>query len=106
MADQDAQKIALAELEALLKIPGRLRIITNEIQPKMRMAAKDRRSALAEGADPELLKKPSTFVHHNVTRIEPHPTQEGVYLAYSDEGDYTMGYPEALVKRLSDWRNG
>lgn len=86
--DADAQA-ALAELRALAKIKGRLKIITNERADKRATAD---------------LSKPSSFVLHDVVRVEPSPSKAGTYQAFSAEGDWTWGYPAALVRRLSEWR--
>lgn len=118
--DQEAQVIALAELEALVKVPGALKIITSEVIPSMRLDRKDARSPVdpatiraivddpndPRGSETAVLASPSTFVCHDVIRIEPDPAKDGAYRAYSVEGDWTLGYPEALIRRLRQWRDG
>lgn len=102
--------LAIAQLEALLKVPGSLKVITNEVQPRLRADRKDARSAFdaeALSADPDLATKPGSFVQHAVTRIEPAPGaagENGQHVAYTDEGDYCQGQPEALLVRLQEWR--
>jgi hypothetical protein len=102
----DADAVAVQELEALVQVPHALRIITNEVHPDLRMDATDPRSEahpakLAE--DPMLLTKTTSFVIHDVVRLEG-PNERGQYTAYSAEGDYTTGQPAALLKRLREWR--
>jgi hypothetical protein len=99
----DERTQARNELEALSKVPGALRIITNEVHPDLRMDRGDPRSQLPEGSDADLLS-PSTFVIHDVVRIVDHPSREGALRAYSAEGDFCEGYPEALIVRLRAWR--
>jgi len=82
---------AVAELEALLAIPGALKIITNEPNP--------------DAPDNADLRLPSSFVCHDVTGITG-PDERGRYLASSAEGDWTLGYPSALLSRLRQWRSG
>jgi hypothetical protein len=104
------RNLAIAQLEALLKVPGSLKVITNEVQPRLRADRKDARSpfdAEALSADPDLPKKPGSFVLHAVTRIEPASGvagENGQYVAYTDEGDDCRGQPEALLVRLQEWR--
>lgn len=81
----------LAELKALVAVPGALKIITSEIDKKA-------------GKNPDLTR-PSSFVLHDVVSLEG-PDPRGRYVAYSKEGDWTSGYPGALLSRLRQWRNG
>jgi hypothetical protein len=134
------QELARAELEALVQIPGFLKIITAEVKPEFRKDPKDRRSPLDEEAYearrdkqleaihawearaaraaeagkaiPEAPKQepigspydPRTFVCHDVVSIEPDPAGSGKMIARSAEGDWCMGYPTSLSKRLREWR--
>lgn len=104
MAELSEREQALAELKALLRVPGALRIITNHPAPEG-----DR----PEGATPYT---PGYFVMHPVERLEG-PDAKGQYRAYSAEydlsemgrregrgRDVTVGYPEALIRRLQQWR--
>jgi hypothetical protein len=110
MAEQDAQPATtetgedttVAELKALIQIPGALKIITNEVQPELRQDRQDPRSAPADDVD---LRDPQAFVCHNVVELEG-PDDRGRYRARSAEGDWTVGYPEQLLSRLRQWRGG
>jgi hypothetical protein len=86
-----ADDTTVAELDALVKIPGALKIITSEVKAK-----------LPKNAD---LTLPSSFVCHDVVELAG-PDDRGRYVAYSAEGDWTMGYPTALLSRLRQWRSG
>ena len=110
----DEQELALAELEALVKVPGALKIITSEIRPELRQDPDDPRSPVREDVAPEggeegfvradeLLRSPATFVLHDVTRLEA-SAHLGMVRAHSAEGDWTEGRPTALLKRLREWR--
>jgi hypothetical protein len=96
-ADEDT---TVAELQALIQIPGALRVITNEVQPELRVDKDDPRSPANEGVD---LRDPAVFVQHHVTNVEG-PDARGRYIATSDEGSYVTGYPNALLSRLRQWR--
>lgn len=102
--DERAQ--AIAELEALVQIPGALRIITNEhvcgggLHPDI--APFDQAACAAY---PYPLTDPRHFRVLAVNRLEG-PNHNGQYTAVSDEGAgaYTVGQPDALLTRLRDWR--
>lgn len=101
--------LAVAQLEALLAVPGALKVITNEVRPELRADRKDPNSPLkdpvVDGVD--LAKRADSFVQHDVTRVEPAggaPGENGQYVAYTDEGDYCQGQPQALLVRLQEWR--
>jgi hypothetical protein len=79
----------VAELEALAAIPGALKIITAE--------------PMVEDDPDADLTSPSSFVCHDVVEIEG-PDARGRYIAHSAEGDWTTGYPAALLARLRQWR--
>lgn len=98
----DDQAIALRELQALLKVKGSLKMITAEVRPALRQDRADRRSPAKAGVD---LTRPDSFVLHDIVRLEPHPTKDGLYYAHTAEGDYVLGYPAALVRRLRRWRD-
>lgn len=114
-------ELAVAQLKALLKVPGALRIITNEVRPELRRDPGDANSPLdpakldAVPGEPEdakdaarealrvgtYLRRPSTFVIHDVVRLEG-PNDKGQYTAWTAEGDACMGQPEALLARLQE----
>lgn len=96
-------ELALAELVALVQVPGALRIITNEVRPDLRQDPDDPNSKLPEDADPDLLLRPDTFVQHHVTRLEVR-AHLGAVRAHSAEGDWTEGRPAAVLRRLREWR--
>lgn len=98
----DEQEQARQELEALVKVPGALRVITNEVVPELRQDMKDATSPIREGKE-ALLLQPDTFVIHHVTRLEA-VEHRGTLRAHTDEGDWTEGRPAALLKRLREWR--
>lgn len=65
-------------LRRALREPGALRIITSVLDPNGRP------------------------VLHNVVDIEP--SSHGQLVATSAEGDWTSGYPEELLARLTEYR--
>lgn len=93
---------AVAQLEALVDVPGSLRVITNEVRPDLRedpdAAGSPIRADVLE-SDPHTLKRPSTFVIHDVVRLEG-PDARGRMIAHTAEGDWTLGYPVDLLARL------
>lgn len=103
---------AIAQLEALLTVPGALKVITNEVQPALRADKTDPRSPFREDvlADaPNAAKSAASFVCHDVVRLEEArgaAGENGQYVAYTAEGDYCQGQPEALLVRLQEWRTG
>lgn len=94
----------LKQLEALVEIPGALRVITNEHACGGGKHPSDpgfnHEACAAFEAD---LSKPEHFVIHDVVSIEG-PDHKGRYTAFTDEGDWCMGQPEALLKRLTEVR--
>lgn len=93
---------AIAELEALVKLPGSLKIITNIPDPA--------------GADLPT-EHPKHNVHHDVVEIAEWENHNGQYIARSAEYnakdygyddrmtfDYITGQPDALLVRLREWR--
>lgn len=97
-ARMDDNERAIASLEALAKIPGALRVITNEVRPELREDRKEARSAAKEDVD---LRDHATFVIHDVVAIEG-PNEKGCYTATTAEGDWCMGYPVDLLNRLTE----
>lgn len=99
----DDREQAITELEALAKVPGALKIITSEVHPDYREDKKDPKSPPKDGVD---VGRPAVFVQHDVVKIEPKPGPNpgGQLRAWSDEGDYCEGQPEALLTRLREWR--
>lgn len=97
------QELAVAQLKALAKVPGSLKVITAMVRPDLRADADDPRSPLAPKHDPELLKRPETMVLHDVVKIEG-PDEHGHVTAHTAEGDYTQGQAVAVLKRLQEWR--
>lgn len=55
--------------------------------------------SIADRAMPPLLS-PYHFERRQVVRIEG-PDGKGRYAGYTDDGSFTMGYPAALLKRLT-----
>ena len=92
-------EMAVRQLEALVNVPGSLKIITAEVRPELREDAGNPRSLAREGVD---LRNPATFVIHDVVRLEG-PDDKGRYTACSAEGDWTVGLSSALLKRLQEW---
>lgn len=97
----DENRAALTELRKLLKEHGALQIITNEVEPRLRVHSRDPRSEAKDGVD---LTDPRTFVCHAVVELEG-PDDQGCYRAVSAEGDWTLGYPSSLLARLQQWRD-
>jgi hypothetical protein len=82
------RELAIAQLEALARVPGALRIITNQPDPA------------GTGQDDV---DPAHWIMHDVVRLEG-PNHRGQYTAHSLEGDWCQGQPEALLARLQQWR--
>jgi len=78
---------AVQQLEALVAIPGALQVITNEHAHSGDCSSAD--------TTPDL---PAHFVCHNVTEIED--AGGGLFRAKTAEGDWTIGNPEDLLRRL------
>lgn len=51
---------------------------------------------------PEESLRPSSFVCHKVTSLDG-PDEEGIMTAYTSEGDWCRGKPEALYTRLTEY---
>jgi hypothetical protein len=92
------QQNAVDRLERLLKTGGELFIITGEVHPDHRQDKADPRSPAKEGVN---LALHSAYVVHEVVRLEG-PDARGRMVAYSAEGDWTAGMPEALLDRLRE----
>jgi hypothetical protein len=120
---------AVQQLEALVAVPGALKIITNEhhhadgknlallaAEPDRCLAhtRKVKRPMLVskdsdaeetyeetEVEEPISLKDPAHFVHQDVIKIEKY-NDEGVYKAISKDGSSTFGYPADLLARLQE----
>ena len=88
---------AIAQLKALIEVPGALKIITNEPRPI------EAQKALWGGEEsafvPFPLSDPRAFVCHDVTRLEGR-NEKGYVAAHTAEGDVCIGSPEALLPRL------
>ena len=100
------RELAIIQLSALTKIPGALRIITNEIRPELRYDTENPNSPIRSDIlsnSPDILKSPAAFVVHNVVQMRG-PDHHGLYRAHSGEGDYCEGRPEALLRRLQEWQ--
>lgn len=52
----------------------------------------------------EELRKPSSFICHKVTSLDG-PDEKGFMTAFSNEGDWCRGKPEALLSRLLEYYN-
>jgi hypothetical protein len=85
---------AVQQLEALLGVSGALQIITNE---HAHANGKNPSPEDCERAD-ATLDQPAHFVCHDVTGVED--AGGGLYRAKTAEGDWTVGKPEDLLKRL------
>ena|SRR3990172_9697400 len=110
---EDVREGATKRLLALAETPGNLRVITSEhaCQGTRWNAETDERGTAAHPDRPEFdqalcenfehpLTNPAHFVCHDVVRLEG-PDAKGRYRAWTAEGDYTYGYPEALLVRLT-----
>jgi len=108
----DIHAVALAELQALVKVPGSLRIITGEhacgggLHPDVR----DRESGARLPFDTEAcaafehgLVDGRHFVWHNVVEVEG-PDDRGNVTVRSEEGDFTYGKPADVLARSSEWK--
>jgi hypothetical protein len=110
---EEARERATKRLGELLKTPGNLRVITSEhaCQGTRWDAETDARGAAAHPSRPEFdaarcdayeypLTDARHFVCHDVVALEG-PDAKGRYRSVTAEGDYTIGYPEALLVRLT-----
>ena len=95
-------ELAEGQLKALVRVPGALRIITAEVHPDHREDRDDPRSRAKEGTN---LAHHSAYVVHDVVRLEG-PDDQGRWTAYSAEGDWTRGLPDALLNRLTEATRG
>lgn len=103
--DKDEEE-ALQSLMTLAN-SGILKIITNAhvcqgkdgaLHPDL---AKDRRAFEQKCERYEFpLTSTKHFQLHTVTGVYPYAGKEGTWAALSDEGDYTIGKPRALLNRL------
>ena len=96
-----ADPMEVQQMQDLVKLPGMLKIITNAhacqaaIHPDF---AGFSQSKCDRYDFPTT--DPRHFILHDVARIEPYAGHPGAYIAYSNEGDYTMGMPADLLNRL------
>lgn len=93
-------KQAILQLEALVIVPGALRIITNQHNcggGKHPTIGKFSEAKCAAFEHP--LTDPRHFVIHDVVRVEG-PNHRGEYRAFTEEGDHCTGQPEAVLARL------
>jgi hypothetical protein len=89
-----AEGTIVQQLEALVQIPGALKVITNEHAHANGLAPYPE-DCVTAGIP---LDQPAHFVCHNVTEIED--VGGGLYRAKTSEGDWTVGKPEDLLRRL------
>lgn len=80
---------AIQQLNALVQIPGALQVITNQ-------HAHEGDCSSIEAT----LDQPAHFVCHDVTEIED--VGGGLYRAKTAEGDWTVGSPDDLLRRLQE----
>lgn len=76
--------LAIQQLQALLTVPGALKIITSE-----------------QAGNDLPLTDPRAFVCHDVTHFEG-PDDKGRVKAHTAEGDWCLGYPADLLPRLQE----
>lgn len=97
----------LAELRALVQVPGALRVITSEHQccggVDGYVGGAPPAETCAAFAVP--LTDPGHFVVQPVVRLEG-PDERGRMTAYTANGDYCTGRPAAVLSRLRQWRGG
>lgn len=95
----------LTLLQNSVAMPGFLKIITNEVSSELRVDPENPRSPVRPDVledFPDVMKHHSTMVLHDVVAIEAHPAKEGLYRAFSAEGDMCEGRPQALWDRLTE----
>lgn len=80
-----AQRSAMDQLKALANVPGALKVITINPDPK---------------APPVGPQHPHFFVAHDVVKIEG-PDHNGNLWAHTKEGDFCKGNALALIERLT-----
>lgn len=103
------EPMALRILKHLVeKQPGALKIITADPSDKgkawrehMELGRPTLAAMLADPSYTNPLADPALWVVHDVVRIEG-PTRDGHYRAISAEGDFCMGAPLALLRRLTE----
>lgn len=96
-----ADPVEIQQLNDLIKIPGMLKIITgaHACQAALHPDFVGWSQSKCDRYDfPNT--DPRHFILHDVDRIEKYAGHEGVWVAYSNEGDFTMGKPEDLINRL------
>lgn len=104
VAQDESQFITLMQT-SLTATPGFLKVITDEVRSDLRVDVADARSVVRDdvlAADANIMRKPDTFVLHDVVAIEPHPVKAGLYRASTAEGDFVDGSPKALWDRLTE----
>jgi len=100
---------SVEELQALLKIPGALRFITaaHACGPEGQDGASYEPKTEEELAACEAFEFPQTdwrhFVIHDIVSLEG-PNDKGTMVAHTAEGDWCMGLPNALLRRLREAR--
>lgn len=100
------ERLALAQLEALVAVPGALKIITGQIRPELRLSETDPRSPIRPelaAADPDILTRRRVYIWHDAARLE-RDAERGRVRVYSAEGDFTEGRPAAVLARLTEWQ--
>lgn len=80
---------AIQQLNALVQVQGALQVITNQ-------HAHEGECSSIEAT----LDQPAHFVCHDVTEIED--VGGGLYRAKTAEGDWTVGNPDDLLRRLQE----
>lgn len=94
-SELDKDKQAELALIRAVKVPGLLRIITN-------VCANPGCPPDGHIANPHPPTDPRHFVIHDVVSIERHPTRSEFMVASSAEGDYCLGRPAVLLRRLQE----
>lgn len=98
------QQAAFDELTALLKLGGRLKIITSEHVCGGGKVPTDegfkRSKCKAFEYD---LEDPGHYYLADVTEIAVAPQSKRIYVATSARGDAVMGYPTGLLSALRKW---
>jgi hypothetical protein len=117
MTDTTAHEAATRRLFELAARPGQLKIITS-IPSDNRMEIEMGTGGFVK-LEPYPLEDPRAWVWHDVVLVEPAPSKPGQFCAYSANYDraravigaehkitcdVTQGTPEALLRRLREWK--